>query len=196
MQGYSTVLVLFLLFWSIAACDSRERNAQTEAPAKNTMADTASVEEGAVKVMAGADTSLHNNSLISSLSPNWTVEEVLRKIPEARITKREAVPNRHIQGQIDSLITIKSDSTIFQFYQLPDEAMLQTATLTKKGVAIGSGIEVGMSAEEVARRLPPLQNQKSIPQTILIRSEISPISIRLRFKQNRLSYIQYDGYVD
>lgn len=187
---------MLLSLWSVVACDSQERNSQTDGPAYNTMVDSVGVEAGEMKVMAGADTTLQNNSLINSLAPQWTVQEILRKIPEAKITKREAVPNRHIEGQIDSLITIKSDSSIFLFYQLTDNAMLQSATLTKKGIAFGAGLEIGMSAEEVADRIPGLAQNNAIPQTILIRSEQTPTSMRLRFKQNRLSYIQYDGYVD
>lgn len=190
----SPILLLFLYLF--IACDSQERNPQTEGPAKNTLLDSIATEEVAVAVMAGADTTIQDNNLMNSLVPQWTVQEVMRKIPEAKITNKEAVPNRHVQGQVDTLVTIKSDSTIFQFYSMPGKDMLQSATLTKGGVTLGEGLEVGMTAEEVAQRIQPLQQKKAIPQTILIRAEQAPTSLRLRFKQNHLTFIQYDGYVD
>ncbi|AHM60657.1 hypothetical protein D770_12000 [Flammeovirgaceae bacterium 311] len=197
---FRSIIQAFLISMVIGlclACENTERNSQTDAPAPNTMLDdSVSSEEFSVQVRAGADTSIQSNSLMDKLMPKWTVQEVLRKMPEAKITKREAVPNRHIDGQVDTLITIKSDSTIFQFYSLPDQDMLQTATLSKSGIAFGGGLEVGMKPQEVAERIEALQGKKTVPQTILIRAEQAPTSIRLRFRQNRLSYIDYQGYVD
>ncbi|WP_224996654.1 hypothetical protein [Cesiribacter sp. SM1] len=187
-----TALLMSLCF----ACENTERNPQTEGPAKNTLRDSVETEEVAVKVLAGDDTTLESNSLMNSMAPKWSVQEVLRKYPEAEITNKEAVPNRHTDGQIDTLITIKSDSTIFQFYSLQDRDLLQTATLSKAGIALGNGLEVGMTAEEVTNHIEPLQGRKAVPQSILIRAEQAPTSIRLRFRQNRLSYIDYQGYVD
>ncbi len=185
-------MVMYLCF----ACENTERNPQTEGPAKNTLRDSVDTEDVAVIVMAGADTTLQSNSLMNTMAPKWSVQEVLRKYPEAEITNKEAVPNRHTDGQVDTLITIKSDSTIFQFYSLADRDLLQMATLSKEGITLGNGLEVGMTAEEVTRHIEPLQGRKSVPQSILIRAEQAPTSIRLRFKQNRLSSIDYQGYVD
>ena len=73
------VISSFLLLFLFVACDSGERNPQTEGPAKNTMRDSIATEEVAVAVMAGADTTIQDNSLMNSLAPQWTVQEVDRK---------------------------------------------------------------------------------------------------------------------
>lgn len=187
---------LLLLTSLLFSCENRDRKTQLQPPEISPTAEPLDPEEVAVQVISGDDTTLQSNSIMSSLMPAWSVGEVLRKMPEAEIQNKEPVPNRHIEGQIDTLVTIKSDSAIFQFYSLPQEDLLRAATLTKGGISIGGGIEVGMLAEEVASRIPPLQGKKAIPQTIIIRSEHTPTSIRLRFEKNRLAFIEYNGYVD
>lgn len=188
--------LLLLLGCLLFACDNKDRKTQLQPPEISPTAEPLAPEDVAVQVIAGDDTTIQSNSLMNSLVPEWSVQEVLRKVPEAKIQHKEAVPNRHIQGQVDTLVTVKSDSTIFQFYSLPTQDMLQSATLSKGGISIGSGIEIGMLAEEVAQRIPLLKGKKAIPQTIIIRAEQTPTSIRLRFKNNRLAFIDYKGYVD
>ncbi len=196
-RGFRSVGIIMLFTGLLFACENTERNTQTNKPVPNTLQkDTAAIDASALRVKAGADTTIQNNTLMNSLAPQWTVQEVLRKIPKAKITKKEATPNRHIEGQIDSLITIKSDSTIFMFYSVQGKDMLQSATLNSHGIALANGIEVGMSATEVIGLLEGMEGVKEVPQSILIRAEQTPTSLRMRFEENRLDFIQYDGYVD
>lgn len=195
---HKTLTLPLMLAILLLSCEGGERQTQLQPPEISPTEDTSLPEpdEVAVNVMAGADTTIQSNSIMNMLVPDLTVEKVLNKLPEAKITRKQPYPNVHVQGQVDTIVTIKSDSTIFQFYRLPDSDMLQTATLSKGGVKMGSGLEVGMTAEEVANLIPPLKNKKTIPQTILIKAEQTPTAFRLRFEKNRLSYIHYDGYVD
>lgn len=185
-----------LLLLLLLACENKDRKTQLQPPVINPVYESLDPHEVAVQVIAGDDTTLQSNALMNSLLPDYSVAQVLQELPDAEITQRQPTPNRHIQGQVDTLITIKSDSAIFQFYSMPNEELLRSFTLSRKGISLGQGLEIGMLAEEVARRLPPLRGRKAIPQTLIIRAEQVPSSIRLRFEKNRLAFAEYDGYVD
>ncbi|MBW3545557.1 MAG: hypothetical protein KY428_08185 [Bacteroidetes bacterium] len=191
------VLLFLILLGGVFACENTVRNEQTDNPVPNTLQeDTAAQKAGTVNVRAGADTTIQSNSLMHILMPQWTVAEVLRMIPEAKITKSEPVPNRHIQDQMDTLVTIKSDSTVFQFYRVKGKDMLKSATLNSRGLTLANGIEIGMKPEEAIRLIPTMKGKKNIPQSLLIRTDQTPASIRLQFQQKRLAFIRIDGYVD
>ncbi|EMR01444.1 hypothetical protein [Cesiribacter andamanensis] len=186
---------LLLLLAGSTACENTERKVQAPVAIG---AEEADPEAAAVRlqVRAGADTTITSDQLMQRLMPELTVEGVLSRMPEAEVTRRQPQPNRHIPGQIDTLVTVKSDSSLFEFYSLAIKDMLQSATLRKPGVAMGSGLEVGMTTDEVARRIPDLQQLRDMPQSLIIRAEQTPVSLRLRFRHNRLEYMQYEGYVD
>lgn len=191
------VLLFFTLLAGVFACEGTVRNEQTDSMVPNTLQeDTAARKAFEVIVKAGADTTMQDSSLMRVLMPQWTMAEVLRKIPQAKITKSEPTPNRHAKNQMDTLVTIKSDSMVFQFYRVKGKDMLKSATLNTSGVSLANGIQVGMRPEEVVRLLPPMEGKKNIPQSLLIRTDQTPASIRLRFQKNRLAYIRIEGYID
>jgi hypothetical protein len=188
--------LLLLVLGATLSCDNPDRKAQLPQNGADTLHNNNQAPDVNIQVRAGADTTIQSNQLMNSLAPELTVKEVLRRLPEAKVSRREPYPNRHIQGQIDTLVTIRSDSSIFKFYSMANKDLLQSATLKKAGVPFGSGLEVGMTTDEVARHIPAFQGQASIPQSILIRAEQAPTTLRLRFRRNRVEYIQYEGYVD
>lgn len=188
--------LLLIAFLGLPGCEEGERKAQLPENGADTVRNDNQSPEVTIQVRSGSDTTIMSNHLMNSLAPELTVEEVLRRMPDAKISRREPYPNRHIQGQIDTLVTIKSDSSIFKFYSMANQDLLQSATLKKAGVAIGAGLEVGMTTDEVVQRMPVFQGKSTIPQSILIRAEQAPTTIRLRFRRNRVEYIHYEGYVD
>lgn len=158
-------------------------------------------EEGAspeLYVRSGTDTLLVSDSLMQDFVPRWDVQDVMDRLPEATISEREPVENRHVPGQVDTLLTLSNGNSSFQFYQLPDEVLLQSASLRDEGLVLGGKLEPKMSADALRQLIPGLQDQDTLPELIRIEGEIVPQSLLIRLNSSSLQVeeIEFDGYVD
>lgn len=193
-------LCVLLLF---TRCDSSPNGDSPNGGSRNGGSIEGSEEEAGtasrdVYVRRGTDTLLISDSLMQRLAPQWDVQDVMDRLPDAEISKREPVENRHIPGQVDTLLTLSNGSSSFRFYQLPDEALLEEALLQDEGLALGGGLEVKMAADELRRVFPALQGRDTIPEFIHVKGALSPqfLLIRLNSKSLEVEEIEFQGYID
>lgn len=193
-------LCFFLL---LTACDGSPNGGSPNGGSRNGNSTNGSEGETRaasqnVYVRSGTDTLLTSDSLMQRFVPQWDVQYVMDRLPDAEISKREPVENRHVPGQVDTLLTISNGSSSFRFYQLPDEVLLQGAHLEDEGLTLGGELEAKMAAAELRRILPALQGRDTIPELIRIEGELSPQSLLIRLNSRRLQVeeIEFQGYID
>ena len=137
---------------SLYACGQSDSSLNGE---EGEAADTRRQED--VFVKQGVSRVLRNDSLLNSFVPSWSVAEVMAELPGAAVRKREAIQNRHIPEQTDTLLTIGNGRSELRFYRLPDKELLQYARIKDSELSFREGLAVGMPARSLARMLPPLQ---------------------------------------
>ena len=184
-------LFLLMLLLILVACgrkdpsgNQRSEQGQGAAPPK------------AVFIEEGALTQLQEDSLLSRLVPSWSVAEVLANLPGAKVVKREAVPNRHIPHQTDTLLTIANGRSKLRFYRLPDKELLQYAMIKDLGLSFGGGLAVGVPVAALAQVVPPLSGKDTLPEHILLRGKPTPRSLKISLGNGAVQQIEFQGYVD
>lgn len=154
------------------------------------------LQQNEVFIEQGGDTLLQSDSLLNRLAPAWSVSEVLTKLPNASISKRQPVQNRHVPGQVDTLLTIGNSGSEVRFYRLPEEDLLQYANIQDSGLPVGEGLAVGQSVARLTQLLPPLAGKDTLPEQIVLEGKLAPRSLRIRLGKGSVQQIEYQGYVD
>lgn len=193
---------LFLcLLMLLSGCDGSPNGDSRNGDSRNGDSTSRNEEEGAfpeIYVRSGTDTLLVSDSLMQEFVPRWDVQSVIDRLPEATISSREPVKNRHVPGQVDTLLTLSNGNSSFQFYQLPGEVLLQSASLRDEGLLLGGKLEPKMPADALKQIIPGLQDKDTLPELIRIEGEIVPQSLLIRLNSSSLQVeeIEFNGYVD
>lgn len=157
------------------ACDQSDSSGNTE---KEELQNPQP--EGGVFIKQGVDTLLQSDSLLNSFAPSWSVAEALASLPDAAITERKAVQNRHVSGQIDTLLELGNGRSEVHFYRLPNQDLLQYANIQDAALPFGKGLVVGVSADALAQLLPPLSGKDTLPEQIVLEGKLVPRSLKIR----------------
>lgn len=193
----NTCIFLSILFL-LPGCDDSPNGDSRNEGLTNGAEEAGGAASQDIYVRSGADTLLVSDSLMERFVPQWSVRDVMDRLPEAEISEREPVENRHVPGQVDTLLTISNGSSSFRFYQLPDEVLLQSASLRDEDLVLGGELHANMAADELREALPALQGRDTLPELIRIEGEIVPQSLLIRLHNRNLQVeeIRYQGYVD
>ena len=181
MRSLFLLMLLFVLF----SCGRKEQSG-----------NQGSVPSKAVFIEEGAHTRLQEDTLLSRLVPSWSVTEVLAALPGTKIVKREAVQNRHIPEQTDTLLTIANGRSKLRFYRLPDKELLQYALIKDPELSFGSGLAVGMPVAALVQVVSPLSGKDTLPEHILLKGKPTPRSLKISLGSGAVQQIEFQGYVD
>jgi hypothetical protein len=89
-----------------------------------------------------------------------TEVEVRRRFGNPKKISREKVPNRHVEGQIDEIVTLIYKGLAIRFYKIPEREILVYASIRDPRIRLPHGLVVGGPVSRVVSLLgAPEKNQ-------------------------------------
>lgn len=106
---------------------------------------------------------------------------------------KEPIPNRYVNGKIDTLIVIRDLGIEIELYKLDaSRIFLASFNITSQKLKIYKDLCIGQTKTEIEKVLPNLK----ITKDVLKIGEVGPTECFLIFFNNTLISINYIGYID
>ncbi|QIX61667.1 hypothetical protein HER32_10945 [Hymenobacter sp. BT18] len=115
-----------------------------------------------------------------------TVEQLVAA--GARVTTRKPFQNRHVSGQTDTIVVLRHQGNVFEFYRTPEKDLLQDASVTNFQPAYGQRLKRRLQKAHRAGR-------QSIDKVRIGDTERANY-VSVTFQQGRLSAVHVEPYVD
>ncbi len=103
--------------------------------------------------------------------------------------------NRHVKNQMDTLFQITIGTSQFEVYKAASKDWLTEARVMSNEFQTRQGINTGMTKDEV-RKLLNIHSIENLPDYIRIEHAEVPEWMDFQFKDDRLEFIEFKGYVD
>ncbi|WP_018343659.1 hypothetical protein [Cytophaga aurantiaca] len=100
--------------------------------------------------------------------------------------------NRFVAGQIDTIERLSFKESNITIYRTPDKNILISSDIRNAEISLSKGIKVGISRDELLKTL----NAQSSRDTLTVTDFEGNTDVMLILKNNILSRIVYNGYVD
>lgn len=119
-----------------------------------------------------------------------------RLAPPLRV-EAEAVPNRHVRGQMDTLRTYVYDGLRFRVYAVSgsNKEILQGVTVTGRAYTTRDGLRVGNHRTEVEAALGPparMEDRTAVYEF----GEAAPTRLRVDYRSDVVEQLEWSFYVD
>ncbi|ALD22229.1 hypothetical protein [Hymenobacter sp. DG25A] len=119
-----------------------------------------------------------------------TTEELLAD--GGTVEKRTPVKNRHVEGQVDTLITIRHHHNRFEYYQTPEKDLLQQVTITDFSPIYGKQLRTKLGAAYKARYAKKTGRCDSL--RIGDTNRLNTVALTMR--NGQVNAVQIEYYVD
>ena len=198
------MLLLLLVNVFTTACSAdlggEERG---DAPEERRLAapDTASTRRRA-PAEAAAAASLLGNPFVASRSQGNNLSTYFDRINADFTVDADAIENRHKPSLTDTVFTIRFGNSMMEFYapSQTGELLLQVADIQSSDITLRNNLRVGMGEAELLNRLKTQGDELVITQSsdriVASVREGAPASLHFHLKNNKVSRIRYEGYVD
>lgn len=107
-------------------------------------------------------------------------------------SEKKPEANRFVAGQIDTIEQLRFKESNITIYRTPDKNILISSDIRNPEFSLSKGIKVGISREELFKAL----NTQSSRDTLTVTDLEGNTDVMLILKNNILSRIVYNGYVD
>lgn len=101
--------------------------------------------------------------------------------------------NRHAEDQIDTSFQVVIDVDTFEIYKTASENWVVAAYMNSDRFPTKQGIRIGMTKSEVKEQL---KSTNSFPDLVRLEYSGVPEWIDLKFKNDKLDKIEFEGYRD
>lgn len=197
------MLLLLLVNTITTACSADLGREENDAPEERrlTSPDTTSTRRRA-PAEAVASASLLGNPFVASRSQGNNLSTYFDRINVDFTVDADAIENRHKPDLTDSVFTIRFGNSMMEFYapSQTGELLLQVADIQSGDITLRNNLRVGMSAAELLNKLKTQGNEMVITQSsdhiVASAREGAPASLHFHLKNNKVSRIRYEGYVD
>jgi hypothetical protein len=126
-----------------------------------------------------------------------TLEYLKRNFKDYEVVNREPFQNRHVQGQVDTIYTVRAaGGSSFRIYKLPEESLLERAEIVSSEIRMNRDVRVGMTTNNFLAAFPQVNERLAENARVTVKGDITPVEIDLYFADNRLQRVIYKGYVD
>ncbi|MBG8555257.1 hypothetical protein [Hymenobacter guriensis] len=115
-----------------------------------------------------------------------TVEQLVEA--GARVAARKPFQNRHVPGQTDTIVVLRHQGNVFEFYRTPEKDLLQDASVTNFQPAYGQRLKRRLQKAHRASR-------QSIDKVRIGDTERANY-VSVTFQQGCLSAVHVEPYVD
>lgn len=118
----------------------------------------------------------------------------LEKLTETRTFEvdRKPVNNRHVDNEVDTIITQKADKIELTSYKTASEEWIYKAVITNADLKFSESIQVGMEKDALGKILKKELNSDLIEVGNLERTSV----FIFHFEDEILREIEFDGYLD
>lgn len=174
---------LLCVFVALAAAACSDRQADPEgANDERAASEPSSASDPSQRVVASPSVR-PGVPLDRLLSPRDNDGAVVAGLRSPREQRAEAEPNRHVQGQVDTVRTYVYDGMVIETYEVTGgPTFIQRVTATGTGYGTASGVAVGALRSDVEAALgPPVQEDAGVvvyetgdratPTTVTVRYE-------------------------
>ena len=109
--------------------------------------------------------------------------------------EKELFPNRHVEGQTDTIYHYRRGAEYFKVYQAPGKSMLMEADIHSPDFVAGNGLKTGMATDEVLNRLNA-GNSNPNAGVIRVHEETLNQVLMLNMQNSRIASMHLKLYVD
>jgi len=139
-------------------------------------------------------------SLAELLDPALDTPALLARLDEPRRIETEAVENRHVPGQVDTLRTYVYDGLALTVYDVAGGgALLQEVRVTDEGYTTAGGLGVGSRREAIEAAYPNSVGAEGGTVTYeraASPDDPTPETLRVRYDGDRAAELVWSFYVD
>ncbi|WP_303309768.1 hypothetical protein [Hymenobacter sp. BT730] len=119
-----------------------------------------------------------------------TTEELLAD--GGTVEKRTPIKNRHVSGQVDTLLTIRHHHNRFEYYQTPEKDLLQQVSITDFSPVYGKQLRHKLGAAYKARYAAKTGRCDSL--RIADTNRLNTVAMTMR--NGQVNAVQIEYYVD
>lgn len=132
--------------------------------------------------------SIENDNIVSKLEDD--LNEIIRRYQFT--IEKEPTENRHVENQIDTIVTRSFKNSKIESYKVKGEEMIYHAKIADAGFTFLNNIGIGASKGDLEKQL----DTELKSDVIKIGNFTGNIVFIFRFEKEKLKEIVYDGYVD
>ena len=137
---------------------------------------------------------------LTDLDPALDTPALLARLDEPRRIETEAVENRHVPGQVDTLRTYVYDGLALTVYDVAGGgALLQEVRVTDEGYTTAGGLGVGSRREAIEAAYPNSVGAEGGTVTYeraASPDDPTPETLRVRYDGDRAAELVWSFYVD
>ena len=160
----------------------------------------APAEETETSTPPGAPPARPGVPLADLLAPGADARALLARLDPPRRTNVEAVANRHVPGQVDTVRTLFYDGLRLEVYEVSGSgAFVQEVEVTGPGYTTAEGVGLGTSRDAVEAAYGPALHTEGDATTYQIGTgadDPAPTMLTVRFKGNVVAALEWALYVD
>lgn len=179
-----SIILLLCWFMLLASSGKAATHPITASPRPVSALDTLTIEHE----MA------HQPFLLDTISP----EAIQALFGAGWVTNKQAVTNRFIKNQTDTLITIQKCKSFIRLYAVStaEQNFYQAAVILDPLPIFQQAIHVGQTKKEIRDLFPALKNKSAIPDLIRIGAGEAGDSLYLKFEKGILVKVEFKPYLD
>lgn len=186
MRQYTFIIFCALLLLN---CSSKKAEKQIipAAPKQNTYVpnlDTLTIE--------------HEMAHQPFLTDTISVEAIKTLFGKQSQINKKPIKNRHIQDQMDTLITVKKGRSYVRLYVVSnaDKCFYEAAEIQDALPILQKSIRIGQSKKDIQQEFPALAKATVIPDYIEIAAGEGTDYLYLIFQNDKLQKVEYHPYLD
>ena len=140
----------------------------------------------------------HDLAMRPFMTDTISVEAIKQLLGDGFQIFKTSIPNRFISDQIDTLITIRKNSSYIRLYAVSksDKVFYEQAEITDPLPVFKRSMRIGQTKSDIRKCLPELAGTKIIPDYILIMDANGMDYLFLSFKKNKLQKVVFQPYLD
>jgi hypothetical protein len=151
--------------------------------------------------MGGPDSLGTGVPLAALLDPSADARALRERLNEPLRVETEAVPNRHVPGQTDTVRTLVYDGLALELYEVTGGAVfLQEVTVTGEDYETAEGLGVASTRDEVEAVYTNSTSAEPTDEGTVVTYERAngptPVVLRVRYEGDRVAAMTWSFYVD
>jgi len=140
----------------------------------------------------------HDLAIQPFITDTISIEAIKHLLGAGFQVYKTSTPNRFIADQIDTLITIRKNSSYIRLYAVSksDKLFYEQAEITDPLPVFKHSMCIGQTKSDIRKCLPELAGTKVIPDNILIIDANGMDYLFLSFKKDKLQKVVFQPYLD
>lgn len=104
--------------------------------------------------------------------------------------------NEYIEGQVDTILTVKFDDSTISYFKGKSSDFILSANIKSTKIEFKYGIHIGMNEDDLISVFKELNKYKGSFNKVTISDGDEQQSVELLFRNNKLNELRFSGYFD